>query len=328
MATIGTKLNLLDVAKAMGPDGKPGMIVEQLNKFNVITDRMPVIEGNLPVGHQTNVRSGLPIVTWRKLGYGVATSKSGYVKIQDSCGMLEGYSEIDKDTAMLNGNTKAFRMSEDTAFLESMAQSFEKAIFYGDSSADPEKIMGFAPRFNSLSAENAVNIINGGGSGSTNTSIWLVGWGDQTVHGIYPKGSQAGLIHSDLGEVTLIDSQGGLYQGLRSHYQWKIGLTVKDWRYVVRIANIDVTALKADASTGANLIQLMVKAANKLRGRKLGSPVFYVPTTVMDFLDLQVMNMKNLFLSYKDFDGNPVLNFRGIPIDKSDSILETESAVV
>jgi len=328
MATLGTvKHTLKDVASRLDPNGKVDTIVEMLNTFNVVTNKMTMKEGNLPIGHQTTIRSGLPEVTWRKLNYGTQPSKSTTVKIVDSCGMLEGYSEIDKEVAMLNGNTSSYRLSEDKAFLESMAQNFEKNFFYGDSSKDPEKFMGLAPRYNKLSAENGVNILNAGGTGSTNTSVWLVAWGDSTIHGIYPKGSQAGIQHKDLGEVTLTDPSGGLYQGLRSHYQWKVGLTLKDWRYVVRIANIDVTALKTDASTGANLVQLLVQATNKLRSRGLGSPVFYASPTIIDFLDLQVMNSKNLYLTYKDIDGQAITSFRGIPIEKSENIIETEAKV-
>ena len=72
------------------------------------------------------------------------------------------------------------------------------------------------------------------------------GLGSNTVHGIFPKGQKAGLNHQDLGEQTLKDPNGGQYQGYRTHYKWDNGLTVRDWRYAVRIANIDTTKLGAD----------------------------------------------------------------------------------
>lgn len=66
---------------------------------------MPFVEGNLPTGHKTTIRSGLPSATWRLLNYGVQPSKSTTVQVTDSVGMLETYAEVDKSLADLNGNT-------------------------------------------------------------------------------------------------------------------------------------------------------------------------------------------------------------------------------
>ena len=158
----------------------------------------------------------------------------------DAIGMLEAYAETDKSLCDLNGNSAAWRMGEERAFLESMAQEMARALFYGSQSQNSAAFNGLAPRFSDLHAENARNIVDGGGTGADNTSIWLVVWGANTCHGIYPKGTQAGLQHKDLGEVTLHDENNGRYQGYRSHYKWDLGLSVRDWRYVVRIANVDV----------------------------------------------------------------------------------------
>jgi hypothetical protein len=329
MPVIGQKHTLKDVASRLDPNGKVDKIVEILNRYNVVTNRLAMKEGNLSIGHQTTIRSGLPTVTWRKLNYGVQPSKSTTVKIIDSCGMLEGYSKIDKDVAMLNGNTSAYRLSEDVAFLESMAQTFEEDFIYSNSNIQNEKFLGLAPRYGSLSAENAKNIINAKGTTANKlASIWLLTFGEESLFGIYPKGSKAGIQHKDLGEVTIIDPNGGEYQGLKSHYQWKVGVCLKDWRRNVRIANIDVTKLTSDASTGANLIELMVKATNLLRSRKGGSPVFYVSETIMDYLDLQIMNKKNLYLTYETVDGKPITRFRGVPIELCEGLKETEKKVV
>ena len=43
-------------------------------------------------------------------------------------------------------------------------------------------------------------------------------------------------------------------------YTWDLGIALHDWRYVVRIANIDVTALRTNANAGANLIKMMAIA--------------------------------------------------------------------
>jgi len=205
-------------------------------------------------------------------------------------------------------------------------------IFYGNIDTDPEQIMGLAPRYASLSAANGGNIVSGGGSGSDNTSMWIVIWGPNTCHGIYPKGSKAGLSHQDLGEVTLEDAAGGYYQGLRTHYEWDCGLTLRDWRAVSRIANIDVSEL-ADAGAsgfdGADLPNLLIKAYNKVRRyMKLGRAAIYCNETVMTAIDLIASNRSNTwFTTSEGIDGMPITKFRGIPFRMCDALLDTEATV-
>lgn len=323
-----TNPTLADVAKRYDADGKIDTIVELLSETNEVLEDMTFLEGNLPTGHKTTVRSGLPSSTWRKLNYGVQPSKSTTVQITDTTGMLEAYAEVDKALADLNGNTASFRLSEDRAFLESMNQTMANTLFYGDTGTDPEKFMGLSSRYSSTSAESGDNIIVGGGSGADNTSIWLVCWGPNTCHGIYPKGSQAGLNHQDLGEVTLEDAANGKYQGYRTHYKWDIGMSVRDWRYIVRIPNIDVSNLTKDASgSSAALVDLMVQAVEKLPNLNLGRCVFYGNRTISSILRRQITNTSNVRLSMDEVAGKRVMSFDGIPFRRNDAILNDEALV-
>lgn len=330
MATLAiTNPTLADVTNRMTADGKiDPQIVEMLTQTNEVLQDMTFIEANGFTEHKTTIRSGLPTGTWRKLNYGVQPEKSRTVQVKDSLGMLETYAEVDKALADLNGNSAAWRLSEDYAFIEGMNKTMATTLFYGDSSVDPEKFMGLAPRFNSSTAQNGSNIIKAGGSGADNTSIWLVVWGPNTIHGLYPKGSQAGLQQRDLGEETLTDAQGGRYQGYRSHYKWDMGLTLRDWRYVVRIANIDVSDLTRDASSGANLIDLMIQALEIIPNMSMGRPVFYCSRTIRSFLRRQILNKNNVNLTFDDVAGKRVLMFDGVPVRKTDALLETEAVVV
>lgn len=321
-----TALTLADWGKRVDPEGKIDKVTELLSQTNPILTDMLYVEGNLPTGHRTTVRIGLPIATWRLLNYGVPKSKSTTAQVTDSCGMLETYSEVDKSLADLNGNTSEFRLSEDTAFLEAMNQSMASTIFYGDTSVNPSQFMGMSSRYSSLSAGNAQNIIDAGGTGTDNSSIWLIVWGQNTVHGTFPKGQKAGLQHQDLGEQTLQDGNGGQYQGYRSHYKWDNGLVVRDWRYAVRIANIDVSDL--DATTPVNIIKLMIKAVHRIPNRGMGKPVFYMTRTLNEYLDIQSLDKASLALSVKETEGEFWTTFRNIPIRETDALLETEARVV
>ena len=325
-----TNPTLADVASRMTADGKiDPQIVELLNETNEVLDDMTVIEANGFTEHKTTIRSGLPAGTWRKLNYGVQPEKSRTVQVKDSMGMLETYAEVDKALADLNDNSAAWRLSEDRAFIEGMNQTMATTLFYGDSSADPEKFMGLAPRYNSLSAENAMNIIDAGGTGNDNTSIWLCVWGPNTLHSIYPKGSSAGLQSRDLGEHTLTDAAGGRYQGYRTHYKWDIGMTLRDWRYVVRIANIKHSDLTKTGSTGADLIDLMTQAVELIPNIGMGRPVFYMPRKIRSFLRRQITNkVAASTLTMEEVAGKKVVAFDGVPCRRTDALLLTEARVV
>jgi len=167
MATLGaTALTYADWAKRLDDNYKIASIVELLSQTNEILDDMLVMEGNLPTGHKTTVRTGLPSATWRLLNYGVPNGKSTTAQIVDSCGNLETYAVIDKDIADLNGNTPEFRLSEVKAFLEGMSQQVATTVIYGNTQTNPERFMGLAPRFNTVTttaAQTAFNVIDAGG---------------------------------------------------------------------------------------------------------------------------------------------------------------------
>lgn len=322
-----THPTLLDVSRRLDPNGKVDKIVEILNMTNEVLDDAVWIEGNLPTGNQSVIRTGLPTPTWRAMYGGVQPTKSTTAKIVDTCGMLEDYAEVDKALADLNGNTAEFRLSEDAAHLEGFNQKFTSTLIYGSEVATPESFTGFAPRFNALSANNGVNIITG--SGSANTSIWLVVWGPNSVFCTYPKGSIAGFHMEDKGQVTIenIDGLGGRMEAYRTHYRWDCGLVVKDWRYVVR-GQVDTSTLTKNAASGADIIDIMTQMIELLPNTLVGRPVFYVNRKVRSFLRRQMVNkVAPGTLMMDDVGGKKVVSFDGIPVKRVDTILNTEVAV-
>jgi hypothetical protein len=347
MATLAnTALTLADWAARIDDNYRIATIIELLSQTNEILDDMIVLEGNQPTGHKTTVRTGLPQATWRLLNQGVAGGKSTTAQIVDTVGNLETYSVIDKDVADLNGNTAEFRMSEVRAFLEGMSQQVASTLIYGNQSVNPERFTGFAPRYSTVtaaSAATAANVLDAGGVGSTNTSIWIVTWGSDTMHGIFPKGKITGLQHRDMGEWPVQDTNGNRYQAYMDHFKWEIGLSLRDWRYAARVANIDVTQLTGVSA--ANLINLLVRALYRLPTApstataiqssdspavraNMGRVVIYCNRVVRTYLDLQAMNKTNVLLQLQEWNGKVVTTFRGIPVRTCDAILNNEARVV
>lgn len=340
MALLGTEvLTLADLTKRLGADGKvETAMIETMNTTNEVLDDMMFKEANGGVVHKTVVRTGLPSVAWRMLNYGVPKSKSTSATVQDTVGMLEAYSEVDKDLADMSGNTAAFRMSEASAFLESMSQAAATTVFYGNSEINPERFTGLSVRYNTVNtatAKTAENVVDAGGVGATNTSVWLIVWGDRSVHGIFPKGSRAGLQRNDKGQQTLQDANGNNFEGYRDHFKWNLGLSVRDWRYVVRIANIDVALARTDANYLKALIGFMIDAEERVyalpggvSGEGRPRAAWYGNRTIRTLLRKAKLEKIANNLTEETIAGRVFTGFDGIPFRMTDALINTEARVV
>ena len=329
-ALTNTYLTLLDWAKREKPGGGIDEVIEVLASSNPILADASVMEGNLPTGHRSTQRTTQPAGSWRLLNYGVAPEKSTTKQITDNVGILEAYSKLDVDVAILNGNEAAFRASEDNAFIAGLNNTAATAIFYGNQGSDPEQMQGLAPRYNSLTGEYSNQIIDGGGTGSDNTSIWVVTWGPQTCSLIYPKGSKAGLNSEDLGKQLVTDSNGLMYTAYVTKFQWKLGLCLRDYRYVIRIANIDYSDLTTDASAGADLLDKLVDAYYARPTVDLGSMAktfIYCNKSIAKFLHKQAQSRANVNLTIDSPAGKPIVSFLDAPIRVCDNITVAETAI-
>lgn len=338
MATLSTgQLTLADISKRTAPDGKVNPIAELLSQSNEILEDVVFKEANQPTSHVETIRTGLPEVYWRQYNAGVPSSKSTTAQITEPIAMLEARSHIDAKLLTLNGNSAAYRLSEESAFIEKMGQEMTSKIFNGNVATDLKTFSGLATRYSSTSAGNGNHVILGGGSGSDNASMYLIVWSEQTCFMTYPKGSMAGLQSRDLGEESVTDSNGYFYQAARSLFQWDAGMVVKDWRYVVRIPNIDVSdwvgVTGTQASTAAtNLLKLMMRAIARIPNFSMGRAAFYCNRSIQEGLMIQAMEKSSGVLAIQQalsqFGTNMnVLTFMGIPVRRCDGLGIAETAV-
>jgi hypothetical protein len=172
----------------------------------------------------------------------------------------------------------------------------------------------------------------------------MVTWGPRTCHGIFPKGGNSGFKMKDKGDVqTALDANSNRYEAYTTHFKWDNGLTVRDWRYVARICNIDVTTLAG--ATPPNLITGLIRAAHRMPTQspmvtgvqKTDAPngglanngklAIYANRTVRTWLDIQALNKFNALLKFDEYDGKPITTFRGVPIRTCDALLNTEARI-
>lgn len=338
MATLSsTYLNLIDTIKQADP--KIGAVVEVLKKQNPILDDAVAVECNMGPIHRHGIRTGLPTPAWGRLYQGIPQSKSQVQQVDDTTGFLEARSGI--DTRLLEiqpDKVPALRLSEASAHLESMNQEMATGLFYHDTATTPEKFKGLAARYGTLGGAGAGNqITDAGGTGSDNTSIWFVTWGDHATQLLYPQGTKAGVQRDDKGEQRVTDANGDAYYVMEEIFRWHIGVAVKDWRYNARVANLDVSDMKAGT---VDVMKFMLDAYYKLQSRRMDSQTsriaIYMNREVLQVLHQQSTGIgvagggvrNALRLTPMELEGKEVQTFMGIPIRETDAILSTEARVV
>jgi hypothetical protein len=339
-------LTLADIGRRMDPSGKIADMAELMSQCNELDDEMPMVEGNLTTGHVVTLRTSLPQGTLRRFNQGVGYTKSNAAQLTFGMAMLDAYSQIDKKLADLGGNTNANREKEDVAHMEGMSQQWTGYLMYGNSWTTPAQFSGFSTYFSAIAnTPNGVNVFNAGGTGNSNTSAWLLGLGDQTCYQIYPKGTKAGLIFENKGDVVpAYDSSSRRYEAYTSYFSRNGGLAIEDWRYVVRMANFDTTTAGLAGATPPDIFAIFSKAVVRLptAGRmvsgitKTDAPdriapavrlKFIMDRTLREYADIQAIRDKNVLLRPEDYAGRPIVNFRNVGIGVVDQILDTEATV-
>ena len=344
MAT-GSWPTLVDVASRTDPEGDIPEVAEMLSQCNDYTDDAPYMEANEKTGHEFVFRTSIPAGSWRQYNQGTPYSKSTTAKARVGLGMLTDFSQVDRALLRHSGQGEKFRRSEDFAFLEGMGQTIAQTLIYGNTANTPAEFMGLATFYNTIAnAQNGLNILNGGGTASSNTSLWYIGWSPESFFLIYPRGEKAGLVVEDRGDVVpAYDNLGNPFLAWTTYFEQAVGLVPKDWRYGGRVANIDVTnaglagpnALDIFA-TMAELVLLFPKTSKAVSGvTKTDAPddqfgtrrVWYCNRTLLHWMYVQAMRDRNVLLRLEDYAGIVTDNFRGEPIKLIDQLTNTESQV-
>jgi len=308
--------------------GEPCEVLELMGQDNSVNDDIPYMEANESDGHRSTIRSKLPDIYYGRLYRGTPNSKSGVSSVKDICARFEGRNEIDvRELQLFADRAAVYRAGESRAFTEAMNQKHATDIFYGDNATNPDQFFGLSPRY---PAKNSPNVVDAGGSGSSCTSMWGVVWGQDDVHGIYPKNTKGGLSVRTLPEYDAQDENGNKYRVVGDLFEWNTGLTVRDWRSVVRVCNIDASKLelrKGDAGF-IDLHRLTIKAKNMIPTGKRGRMIWYCNSDVMTALEYQATDAGNVQLVYGElFDSKGVPFIHTRPVRQCDAILSTETAL-
>ncbi|MDA3834408.1 MAG: hypothetical protein PF495_13570 [Spirochaetales bacterium] len=324
MSTLTSLYSLVEQAKRIDPSGNQAQIIEVLNRNvgNILAEA-PSLPSNDIWTHKTTRRGTLPAGSRRKLNQRISQSVSRTTEIMDVIEMIEDYSDVDIALANSMPSPAMFRAGEVDAFIEGLGQTVVSDIFYADSNVDPDSMHGLATRMNTLDGRF---VIGAGGAGGDTTSIYVVTWGQNTAHLLYPKNMQQnlGVQHTDKGQVTSENSD-GLIEVYRDHYVIRCGLSVRHPRAIGRLANIEASGA-TNIFDEDDLIAL-VNNMNIGAGTRI-----YVNDTIATQMQIRLKDKNNVNYSSEAGDGlsgMPLVRFQGIPIRKLDReiLLNTETAV-
>jgi hypothetical protein len=342
MATIGNSfLGLADVYKRSDNQRNIVPVIEALNILNPLMEDAVMIECNQGTKHRSNIRTGLPQVTWGKLYQGIPQGKSTTTQVDDTTGFFEGLSTVDERLLELSKNPAAVRMSEAEPFLESMSQEATTNFFYADTATTPERFKGVAARYGAIGSYGAGNqIVDAGGTGSDNNSIWIITWGANQTSLIYPEGTTAGVSRNDMGRQRVLDDLGNPYYAKEEMFRQHLGCRVGDWRFNARIANISTAALQAGT---VDLYKFMRSAYYKLQTRRNmkignggmvsgGRTVIYANRLILEALEGLSVNKGSsdnfIRLTPDEIAGKEIQTYKQIPIRETDSLISAEARVV
>lgn len=342
MATlVQSTMSLIDQYKAVDGKGRLIDVVETMNNTSqYIMDDWTWMECNSGTKHTRAIRTGLPSVSWGALYGGIPQSKSSKQTVDDTTGFVEALSSVDqRQLKLYAGNETALRASEGRTFMEAMSQELVTAMFYHNSDTNARLPKGLGARYGVKATSGAGNqIIDAGGSGSDNTSIWMVEWGYDGLSVIYPTGTTAGITRENKGQQRILDASGNPYFAEEEEFRCYAGFSLGDWQRVARIANIDVSDMRAGS---VDLYGFMRKAYYKLKTRRTnkvmdqnapGRVAIYCNRDVLEALDGLATNdgtTDNFTrLRVGEIEGKEVMTYRGIPIRETDALLNTEARVV
>jgi hypothetical protein len=335
MAANSGEYTIANVITANDPTGGLKPIANTLEQTNELMQVMPWLEGNLVGGNITREVTSMFTPTIRIANEGIAASVNEDREITDTVCKLEDRIEIDEHILEKVNDPAGYIAEQVRIGQEAFGQKMADLIINGDSGTDIREFDGLNARYDALASDYSVytdrdvNVIAGGGSGADNSSIYVLGLGPGRIHGIYPKNTAAGLTVNDKGKERINPSASST-NALYAHtvqILWRAGLVVNDWRWGVRVCNIDQSALTRDAASGANLIDLLSEAVHRLPSQT-GNIQIACGRRVKDFLHSQIMNKSNVNITYgPDPFGRQTTMFMGIPINRVDAIGEAETLV-
>ena len=324
--TTGTYLNFVESMQRVGPDGNLLSIAEALNEMNEILPDAYMKQANDVFSHLEGVRDRLPTVSSRNFNTGSTRTSSKVRDIREQLTILEPWIEQDEAIVEKQPSVSEYLAEEWMAFGEAGIQEFARQLFYGNPSSDAREITGLSNRSDWDAAADSY-VIDVGGSGSDNASLWIIEWGPGRTTLLYPRGHESvGIKEDDLGKYRITDSSNNPYMVYGYRVLMEFGITIPDTRAVQRLASIESDGSSNNLVDSAKVREI-VRAKNKLPASGQRNTVIYVNRDLKAQFDIYALEKSNGFYMLDNLTGGPMTSFQGIPIRVVEQLVSTETAL-
>jgi hypothetical protein len=320
--TVDTQYTLAEMLRRTAPDGSPlRSIAQVLDQVNDAMKIIPTFEANGVNLHKEAETKTEPSGSYTDYNEHVSRVASRTKANEFRLAKLEAFNTPDKNLIDDSPDPQGKRMQEATATLKGMMKTVASDLIYGNSASDSKKFTGIAAYVDDTDQSN---VVDGGGTGSDLTSIYVIAPGPDTVFWVHPKGNPSfGVEHEDMGTDIISDASTNTkdLRVYRDYFKFHQGLVVKDRRAVGRYANIESSG-SSNIFDEDKLIDLNTQML------EFSDSIFYlVNRTIMAQMWKRVKDKNNVFLDINEAFGKPVITLFGRPVLLHDKIVDTETAV-
>ena len=325
---------LPEVLRTKAPDGS------YMSAIDVLSERIPLLEegywlqANDDSSHEFLRWTSEPVGSPVRLGEGAAWEKAAQVPVKEQLMNLGSNMKLDIKVLAKAPDPVRYRRDMEKVTVRGMTKTFAKTIFskggLGDMSTDVRSINGLGVRYGKIAANSVYSL--GGNSAGSMGSIWIVKWGPDGLHFLYPKTASKALVEKNMTEaqpMCINDANGNPVYYEVTNWDWQFGLAIGDPRNVKRIGNIAASGDKSfwndstDKALGENaLIDALEDMPSDLSGC-----VIYAGKNIVAQMRKRLNSKSNLFFNVRDVWGRPMLAFDEVPIVRMDTLTNDEAVL-
>ena len=315
------------VTRALDVMGKVGV--------DAFMEDVPFYPANLGLEHQITRTTSRPSSTLRTFYKGVKKTSTVSQVLKEPVCLFEQRNEVDEDHIDRLDNPDEARAQMDAPHIAGLKDDFVYAMFNHARTSGGEYIDGFAARMNRISypggATTSLPYVWDNGGSTNLCSLWMVEYGPQAVHGLYPgagarNNGTLGIDIRNKGKERVADSDdaSAFYYAYVTQFKLWFGLAVwDDWK-IARLANIDREETSATA-LNENLIIKMISHGKF----NPGATRIYVNPYLWSQIWMKAKTQSNVQWQPRQILGDEVPTILDIPVRKlSETILSADETQV
>lgn len=314
-------------------------IVDLMVNENPILDDIALVEANDGSSEKVTIRTGVSSATWTAFYEGVQASHGSKKQVRNTSGRVRTKIEVDADLFDSQPDKNAVLMDEVSDHASSMMDAMADCLFYGKIENEPRKFNGLINFYDTVGGSASTDdrvashyVFSGKSASKASTamlrSIWLLGWGGKSIRCFYPQGSKAGM---DRGTFKKVDTEDGITDGAtlevyRQYLTWNLGLSVRDFRYGGRIANIQADEMFGTSGL-PDYLSILRRLVTRVNGNGVSQAWYMDKLTLEAVQEWLAAKTQSNALTYQQVQQRLTPVLFGIPVRTCDALNTNETEV-